>query len=196
MLLCGELLSIDHPEKAIRSGMFLVPEGRRRNGIIVGQSLRDNILLPIWKRLMFWFFIQDRIGEEIVNNFVDDLNIRAASIEQSIELLSGGNQQKAVFAKSLATHPKILLLDDPTVGVDIATKKEIGQVIRDIARQGNGVIFVSSDMEEIADLCDRILVLHRGIITQEIDGNGQRNVTEEMLTHAIQRDPTAIGHSI
>lgn len=182
--LVGEPLMVDHPEKAIRSGVFLVPEDRRKDGIVSGQSLRSNVLLPIWKRLRSLFFIQDDKGETIVKRYVDDLNIAATGIDQLIERLSGGNQQKVVFAKSLATEPRVLLLDDPTVGVDIGTKKEIAQIIRGIVSRGNGVVFVSSEMEEIASLCDRVLVMRRGEIIEELDCR-EEPVTEGSLMHSI-----------
>src|SRR5690606_6453092 len=115
--------------------------------------------LPIWDRLRRLLFIREDEGRAIAKSYMEDLKIRANSIDQYVEQLSGGNQQKVVFAKSLAANPRILLLDDPTVGVDIATKRDIALIIREIARSGNGVILVSSDMDEIASLCDRVLVL-------------------------------------
>jgi ribose transport system ATP-binding protein len=187
VLLLGRPVYMGHPEEAIRSGVIMVPEDRRKNGLIAGQSVSDNVLLPIWKRLSSLFFIQDQQGEEIVHKFVDDLQIRANSIEQTVAQLSGGNQQKVVFAKSLAAEPKILLLDDPTVGVDIATKKDIAQIVRRIASQGNGVIYVSSEMEEIAELCDRVLILRRGELIQEFVQREGDFITEGALMSAIQR---------
>lgn len=181
----GNKLSINHPDKAIKSGFFLVPEDRRKEGIIRGQSIHYNVLLPIWKRMMNLFFIAEDRGKKIVQDYVDDLDVVCTGLDQHIELLSGGNQQKVIFAKSLATEPAVLLLDDPTVGVDVGTKLEISGIIRRIAAQGNGVILVSSEMEELADLCDRVLVLRRGKISGELDCRTQQ-VSEEVLMHAIQ----------
>jgi ribose transport system ATP-binding protein len=175
----------NHPADAIRSGMILVPEDRRKNGVIAGQPVRANVLQSIWKRLARLGWINEREGDRIVRKYVSDLNIRTTSIEQLVQRLSGGNQQKVVFARSLASEPKILLLDDPTVGVDIETKKEIAAIARKIASLGNGVILVSSEMDELADLSDRVLVLQRGRITQEYDCV-QTPVSETMLMHAIQ----------
>ena len=127
------------------------------------------------------------MGGDLVYKYVNDLQIRANSIDQSVAQLSGGNQQKVVFAKSLAAEPKILLLDDPTVGVDIATKRDIFQIVRRIASQGNGVIYISSEMEELAELCDRVLVLRRGRLVQELVQCEGDFITEEALMSAIQR---------
>lgn len=175
----------NHPADAIRSGMILVPEDRRKNGVIAGQPVRANVLQSIWKRLARLGWINEREGDRIVRKYVSDLNIRTTSIDQLVQRLSGGNQQKVVFARSLASEPKILLLDDPTVGVDIETKKEIAAIVRKIASLGNGVILVSSEMDELADLSDRVLVLQRGRIIHEYDCV-QTPVSETRLMHAIQ----------
>lgn len=185
--LLGESLHVRDPKEAIQAGIVMVPEDRRKNGLIAGDSIRNNILLPIWDRLKRLFFIQEDEGRAIARGFADDLKIRATSLEQYVEQLSGGNQQKVVFAKSLAAKPKILLLDDPTVGVDIATKRDIALIVREIARRGNGVILVSSDMDEIASLCDRVLVLREGTIVQELERTETVSFNEEMLMEAIQR---------
>lgn len=117
-------------------------------------------------------------------------------IDQLVQRLSGGNQQKVVFAKSIASQPKILMLDDPTVGVDIATKKEIAAIVRRFAEDGNGVILISSEMEELADMCDRILILWRGQVVEEINcytnGGDRRNLNEEIHGNAARRSPRRI----
>lgn len=176
---------INHPAVAMNQGIIHVPEDRRKNGILSGLSIRMNILLPIWKQLTRLGLIQDKKGDEIVNQFVLDLKVKTTNNDQLVQRLSGGNQQKIVFAKSLATKPNILLLDDPTVGVDVATKNDIAQIIRRIADQGNAIILVSSEMEELVDLCDRVLVMQKGRITKEFDCNKDR-VNEEFLMRAIQ----------
>jgi len=185
IMINGEVVNFKHPMAAIDSGCFLVPEDRREEGIIAGQSLHFNILLPIWRRLKKFFFIQEKESRIISKKYVSDLDIVTTGIQQKLGRLSGGNQQKVVFAKSLATGPKILLLDDPTVGVDIGTKSEIAAIIRNITAEGNSAIFVSSEMKEMADLCDRILVLRRGKIVNEID-NSNKIITEERLMQEIQ----------
>jgi ribose transport system ATP-binding protein len=186
----GKTVSIRNPSDAIKNGIIYVPEDRRNNGVILGQSLYMNILLPVWKRITTALLINDRKGRKMADSFSEDLHIKATSIDQLMEHLSGGNQQKAVFAKCLAVEPTVMLLDDPTVGVDIGTKKEIANIIRMVAERGNGVILVSSEMEELLELCDRILILRQGEIIEEL--KDVKNVTEEFLLHIVQRKGNSI----
>jgi ribose transport system ATP-binding protein len=185
ILLEGNKVDFRHPADAIDSGLMLVPEDRRKMGLVLGGTVRSNVLLPIWKRLAKFLFIRDREGTQIVNQFIKDLNIKTTSIHQVVQRLSGGNQQKIVFAKSMACKPKILMLDDPTVGVDIETKKEVANIIHRVAANGDSVLLVSSEMDELATICDRILVFQRGKIVEEIDCH-KTSVTEEVLMKAIQ----------
>ncbi len=147
-----------------------------------------NILLSIWDRITRAFLIRENEGEKIVNRFINKLDIKTTNIDQFIERLPGRNQQKVVLAKSLSSEPEILLLDDPTVGVDIGTKRDISQMIKQIADSGNGVIFVSSEFEELTELCDRILILQRGRIIDEIERAQSSGIDEEMLLQAVQGD--------
>lgn len=179
-------IKIFHPAQALSNGIAHVPEDRRKNGVLGGLSVRLNILLPIWNRLSRYVFIQKKTGMNVVNKFIIDLRIKATDSDQLVRRLSGGNQQKVVFAKSLANQPKILLLDDPTVGVDVGTKTDIAQIIYSLANQGNSIILVSSEMEELATLCDRILVMQKGKITRVIDCLQQESINEEYLMHSIQ----------
>ena len=189
---CGKIklhglnVFINHPAIAINRSIIHVPEDRRRDGILGSLSVRSNILLPIWERISKFGFVQEKKGVKIVNKFIDDLKIKTTNIDQLVKRLSGGNQQKVVFAKSLSTQPNILLLDDPTVGVDVGTKDDIAQIIRKIVSLGNAVILVSSEMGELADLSDRVLVMQKGRIIREIDCYETGNVDEEYLMNAIQ----------
>lgn len=180
----GRTVQFNHPADAINAGLFLVTEDRRKTGLVMGATIRNNVLLPIWSRLKRLFFIDDHAGDRIVRQHVEDLQVRMTGIDQLVQRLSGGNQQKVVFAKSIASQPKILMLDDPTVGVDIATKKEIAAIVRRFAEDGNGVILISSEMEELADMCDRILILWRGQVVEEINCYATA-VTEEILMKEI-----------
>ncbi len=182
----GQILKINGPWDGIKHGLFLVPENRRKEGIIAGQSIRHNILLPVWRRLKKRLFIDDGKGKKIATDLSQKLNIKMVDTEQYVEVLSGGNQQKVVFAKSLVTGPKVLLLDDPTVGIDVEAKNEIANLIRNIADEGNGVLLVSSEMEEMARLADRVLVLRQGKIIRELSRCKGDIITEETLTEAIQ----------
>jgi ribose transport system ATP-binding protein len=185
VILDGKKINFQHPADAIQSGLILVPEDRRKTGLVLGGTVRTNVLLPIWKRLVKFLLIRDGDGDQIVNQLVKDLNIKTTGIHQVVQRLSGGNQQKVVFAKSLACKPKILMLDDPTVGVDIETKKEIANIIHRIAAGGDSVLLVSSEMDELATICDRILILRRGKLVEEIDCQ-KTTVSEEILMKAIQ----------
>jgi len=182
----GHEIKIIHPAQALTNGIIHVPEDRRKNGVLGGLSVRSNILLPIWNRLSRYGFIQEKKGSDLVNKLVIDLKIKTTNYDQLVRRLSGGNQQKVVFAKSLTTQPKILLLDDPTVGVDVGTKEDIAQIIRSLANQGNAIILVSSEMEELADLCDRILIIQKGRIKRIIDCFQEKDINEEYLMNAIQ----------
>ena len=186
ILVRGRKAKINHPSDAIKQRIVYVPEDRRNQGVIYGQSVRMNILLSIWNRITRAFLIRENEGEKIVNRFINKLDIKTTNIDQFIERLSGGNQQKVVLAKSLSSEPQILLLDDPTVGVDIGTKRDIAKIIKQIADSGNGVIFVSSEFEELTELCDRILILQRGRIIDEIERAQSSGIDEAMLLHAVQ----------
>jgi len=186
ILIDGTRVMPGQPWDAIKNGIFLVPENRRKSGIIAGQSIRDNMLLPIWKKLKNRLFINDQKGREIAGEMIGKLSIKAVDMEQYIERLSGGNQQKVVFAKSLVTEPKALLLDDPTVGVDIEAKNEIANLVRNIADRGNAVLLVSSEMEELARLADRVLILKQGTVIDELSRDNGDEITEQTLSMAIQ----------
>ena len=188
----GKTISIKHPSDAIKAGIIYVPEDRRNNGVILGQSLYMNILLPVWRRMRTALLINDKKGRKLAGSLSEDLHIKATSIDQLIKHLSGGNQQKAVFAKCLAVEPTVMLLDDPTVGVDIGTKKEIANIIRMMAEQGNSIILVSSEMEELLELCDRILILRQGEIVDELED--VKKVTEEFLLQIVQRKGNSNEH--
>ena len=123
---------------------------------------------------------------KIVKNYINRLNIKAEGMWQVVKFLSGGNQQKVVIAKNIASRSKILLLDDPTFGIDVQSKQEIMNIITEFAGYGNGVIFISSELSEIAYYCDRILVLRKGEITSTIDCKVEPDVSEEMLLKMVQ----------
>ncbi|MFL5756755.1 MAG: sugar ABC transporter ATP-binding protein, partial [Chloroflexota bacterium] len=188
----GRLVRFAGPAAAIRQGLSLVPEDRRRQGILPDESIRMNVLLPIWRRLARGPFIDDGRGRRIVGDLMQQLQVRATSMEQTVRRLSGGNQQKVVVAKSLSSQPSILLLDDPTVGIDVRSKRELGAAVQAIAASGSGVLLVSSEFEELAALCQRVLILHRGAIVSELDRRRGDEISEASLLHAVQAaSPTA-----
>jgi ribose transport system ATP-binding protein len=182
----GRNKSVKHPSDAIEAGIVLVPEERRTNGLILSDSIRMNVLLPIWKRLARFGIIKDKKGKGIVNGMIDKLNIKTTGMEQKVMNLSGGNQQKVVFAKNISCDPKIFLLDDPTVGVDIEFKSSIAQSIRSLADAGNAVLLISGELDEMARIADRILVIRQGTIVDEITRESGREISEKTLVIASQ----------
>lgn len=165
----GEEINIRDVNDAKKYGIILIPEDRKVQGLVLSFSVKDNILLPILNRLAgFLFLLKDRKGDGIVKTITKKLEIVAENIYQKVKSLSGGNQQKVVIAKALVQDPKILLLDDPTVGVDIGAKEDIFEIIHQLAKEGKCVVLVSSEFSELLDHCDRILVLKQGMIIKEI----------------------------
>jgi len=170
----------------IQSGFVLVPEDRQRDGLVPTLSVTDNMLLASLKKYLRGIFLAPTKEKSATDLQVKDLSIRVADSRQPITALSGGNQQKVVVAKGLLTHPKVLLLDEPTRGIDVGAKSEIFEIMNRLAAQKYGVIFVSSELKEILAMSDRILVMSKGTITGEFT---HQEATEEKLVTA-----SAIGH--
>lgn len=149
-------------------------------------SIKDNAVLPILRRLSIKGIFNDEKKERtLVKENIKQFGVKAEHIDQEIGLLSGGNQQKIVIAKWINTHPKVIMLDEPTAGVDIGAKGEILEIVRDFANQGHGVIFVSSELTEMMAICDRIIILYDGRITGVISRKDIK--LEEELQNAIQK---------
>jgi ribose transport system ATP-binding protein len=185
LLLQGRPITIANPGDAIARGVALIPEDRRVQGLILEHSVRENFLLPLLGRLSRAGFVDDAEGDRRTDSFVTRLSIKTRSTDQPIGTLSGGNQQKVVIAKWLGTEPRILIMDEPTAGVDIGTKGEIVSMIRAFADQGNSVIIISSELPELLAVSDRILILRDGRVDRELDRSEIHK--EEDLHHAIQR---------
>jgi ABC-type sugar transport system ATPase subunit len=163
-----EEMSINFPEDAIGNGIALCPEDRKDQGIFAIRSVMDNISVMTLRSLVKNGFIDNKAERELAWDGVAKLNIRTPNIEKHIGELSGGNQQKTIFARSLALHPKLLILDEPTKGIDVGSKSEIYQIVCELSRQGIGIIFISSELPEILGVCDRIIVMCQGHITGEL----------------------------
>ncbi|MEU5778115.1 sugar ABC transporter ATP-binding protein [Streptomyces venezuelae] len=171
---------------AIRAGISLLPEDRKAEGIVPGLSVRDNIALAALPRLSRLGLVDERGIDAVVDTFIDRLRIKASSPHQKVGELSGGNQQKVLLARWLAMHPKVLLLDEPTRGIDIGAKAEVQALVDELASDGLGVLLISSDMEELIEGSDRVLVLKDGTAVAELTGTA---VTEENLLRAMATDP-------
>jgi len=163
--LAGLQLKISSPKDAIRSGIYLAPEDRRRSGITVDMTIRENITLPALARYSFLGLTIARREWDAATKAVASLRVRTPSVEFLVKNLSGGNQQKVVLARWLALDPKVLILDEPTRGIDVGAKAEIYDLVRALAAKGVAILMISSDMEEVLHMSDRIAVMHEGRIT-------------------------------
>jgi ABC-type sugar transport system ATPase subunit len=168
------------PASAIAAGIGMVP-GERRLGLVMSLSVRDNILLPSLDRLSRGGRLDRTRGDRLVADLMDLLDIRPGRPEAKASALSGGNQQKVILAKWLARNVGVLLLDEPTQGIDVAAKAQIHALVRDFARRGGGVVVSSSDNAELVRLCDSVLALRQGAIVERLD----RGVDEARLRTAI-----------
>jgi ribose transport system ATP-binding protein len=181
----GRTLALRSTADAKRAGIALVPEDRRSQGLIMDFTIRENIVLSILRRLSRAVFVNDAKGREIARSYLEGFSIKADNAEQPVKFLSGGNQQKVVIAKNAADEPAVLLLDDPTFGIDIKSKRDIMNIVRAFVDRGNAAIFVSSELEEIASFCDRTLVIRKGEVTASVS-NREELPSEETLLHLVQ----------
>lgn len=160
----GKKVLITSPSQAINLGIGYVPEERRKYGIFPVISVGENIAMPLLSSLVRGIGIDHVRKQQLALNYINELNIKTPSAEKHIRLLSGGNQQKAILARWLAKKVKLLILDEPTRGIDINAKEEIHELIRKLADDGLAVILISSELEEVINLSDRIMVMHEGSI--------------------------------
>ncbi len=164
----GKLISISNPKDAIDSGISYVTEDRKGNGLILIQDVKKNITLANLKSLSKNFIIEDNKEIGIANRYRETINIKTPSVEQTVSNLSGGNQQKVSISKWLFTNPKILILDEPTRGIDVGAKLEIYNVINELVDKGLSIILISSELHEIIGMSDRVYVLNSGRIAGEL----------------------------
>ncbi len=176
--LAGQNISIYSPADAIKEGIFLVPEDRRLHGLILSASVKDNILLGSLNSIGHLGLIPAHGGNSLAKEMCDKLAIKTPSLSQQIGFLSGGNQQKVVLAKWLCRKPRVLIFDEPTQGIDVGAKAEIYALMDELAKDGVGILMISSDLEEILHVSDRVLVMHHGSIAGELTG---RNISEASI---------------
>ncbi len=180
-----QLVTINSPAQAVKAGFGLVPEDRRTQGLVLTHSLKDNLILPILNKLCTGPFLDKKKIKRTTDHSIRELSVKTDSAEKIIGLLSGGNQQKIVISKWLRSDMTILLLDEPTAGVDIGSKKELVATVRKFTDQGNSAIFVSSELQEMMAVCDRIYILKRGKIINEL--RHDEIESEEVLQNEIQK---------
>ena len=169
----------------MKAGLALVPEDRQRDGLVQAQSVRDNIVLSILTRLSHVGMLSSARSAQAAKDQVESLKIKVPGLRAEITSLSGGNQQKVVLGRALLTHPKLLLLDEPTRGIDVGAKSQIASIMADLARSGYGVLFISSELAEVMAMADRVLVMAKGRITAELPAS---ELTEEALVAASASD--------
>ncbi len=164
----GRPVTIRSPRDAVRLGIGPVPEDRKLQSLILRMAVRENVTLPVLDRLGSPVFPSRARERALVSRYVDRLRIRTPSLEQRVAALSGGNQQKVVLARWLATNPKVLILDEPTRGIDVGAKAGIHELMRELARAGAAILMISSELPEVIGMSDRILVMRDGTIAGEL----------------------------
>lgn len=178
----GNQLPLKSPRDAILAGIALLTEDRKRTGLALSLSVRENISLASMDVLAPKGVIHLKEEEKVARRMIDRLSIRTPGLEQKVVYLSGGNQQKVVFAKWLCRDCKLLLLDEPTKGIDVGAKQEVYGLVSEFARNGGSVIMVSSELSELADLCHRVIIMQDGMMVREIQSD---NVSEHSILEAL-----------
>ena len=182
VLIAGRPVRVRSPRDAIAAGMGLVPEDRRQTGLCVDMSVMENIALVDYSRRPLPSLVNMKASRRQADTLVQDLGIRARSRDSKVSTLSGGNQQKVVLARWLAREPKILILDEPTRGIDVGSKAEIYQLLDALAARGVALLVSSSELPELLTLCDRIYAMYRGALVAEFD---RAAANEEAIARAI-----------
>jgi galactofuranose transport system ATP-binding protein len=182
MLLSGTPFSPHSPRDAIRAGIGFVSEDRKTEGIIPDLSVRENLTLAALPLLTKYGIVSRRRQAEIVERYMQRMGIKATSADQRIRELSGGNQQKVLLARWLCTEPRLLLLDEPTRGIDIGAKGEVQHLVTELAESGVGILMISSELEELVEGSSRVVVLRDGRDVSELRGDA---ISEHAIIHAM-----------
>ena len=178
VLLNGTQVRFASPKEAVAAGVALVPEDRKSLGLEINAGVGDNVSVAALRSLARWSFVDRKRERRLVGGFIAKLQVKTSSFEKKVGLLSGGNQQKVLLAKWLATNPQFLIVDEPTRGVDVGTKAEIYQLLDELAGAGLAILVISSDLPEVLALSDRILVMRAGRVTGELS---RAEATEERI---------------
>ena len=185
VLIGGKKVHIRNEKDAIRFGIGLVPEDRRRQGLVLALNVRENIIMANYEHQKTWFYLDPQKEKQVCAKYIDKLLIKTPGQTQYAKFLSGGNQQKIAVAKWLNCNPDIIILDEPTRGIDVNAKYEIYNIIIQLAREGKVIIFVSSELPELIGMCDRIIVMHEGKISGEVTG-GEMNQKSIMYLATVE----------
>jgi inositol transport system ATP-binding protein len=180
----SEPVNIRSPRDAIRHGIGLVPEDRKQQALFLSLAVRENLTIAAQKQVTRWgWFIDDGAERKLAGQYRDKLNIRMASQDQAVANLSGGNQQKVVLARWLALRPRVLIVDEPTRGIDIGAKVEVHNLLAEMAREGIAIIVISSELPEVLAISDRIVAMREGKVIGELDrGAADQEALMEMMT--------------
>ena len=197
----GQEVDVTGPARAKRKGvdMALIPEDRKTEGLMLPMSIGDNLGMAAMSSLTRGIFVDERREGAAIEAMVAKLRIKIGAIDDPVATLSGGNQQKVVIGKWLLTEPRIILLNDPTRGIDVGTKQELYQLLRDLAAQGAAILFYTTDYDELIGCCDRVLILYDGAITSSLEGDdlNETNIVASALNirkNQAGGDPKARGH--
>lgn len=178
MYLEGVKLVIKNEADALRQGIAYVSEDRKKDGLVLGMSVKDNMSLSSLRQFSKGIQVNKKAEKEMVLGYKDSMRIKTPSIEQKVKNLSGGNQQKVSIGKALSCQPKVLILDEPTRGVDVGAKKEIYELMNAFKEKGMGILMISSEIPEILGVCDRVMVMHEGHIAGILD---RKDATQEKI---------------
>ncbi|HYD84385.1 MAG TPA: ATP-binding cassette domain-containing protein, partial [Opitutus sp.] len=181
----GSEAKIDSPRKAVELGIAYVPEDRRRHGVILEMPIAENVTMAIHRRIFGGGWLRFGAERARAEEFVKKLAVKTPGVDALAGNLSGGNQQKVALARWLATEPKVLILDEPTQGVDVGAKSEIHRIVRELANAGLAVILISSDLPEAIGMSDRIGVMREGKLTCILPANA---AAEDVMTAALGRN--------
>jgi ABC-type sugar transport system ATPase subunit len=181
-------VEISSPQQAIGLGLAYVPEDRQLHGLITPMNITSNISLPILKEYTRRGWLQDKAERSAAFNAARQMEVRANSMWQITRTLSGGNQQKVVLAKWLSTKPRILILDEPTRGIDVGTKAAVHALMSNLAAEGLAILMISSELPEVLGMSDRILVMHEGRMTGLF--SRAEATQEKVISAATQTIPT------
>lgn len=179
--LSGKRVKLHSAKQAIQHGLGFVPEDRKQQGLFLNMAVRENVNMSATSLVSNFGFVNSAKANKLSREYVEKLDIRTPSLRQRVRNLSGGNQQKVIIARWLTLTPRVLILDEPTRGVDVGAKAEIHGLMRQLAQEGVGVLMISSELPEILGVSDRIIVMHEGRIT----GRFQRDeATQDIIMHA------------
>lgn len=184
IILKGKKVDPRLPEEAIASGISLVPEDRKNQGLILDMTVKENLTAASMKRLSNKGFVNAKAEKEFTNQYVSSLNIKTPSIDQKVKNLSGGNQQKVVLGKWMGTDPDVMIFDEPTRGIDVGAKQEIYKLMVDITKSGKSIIMISSDMEELLGMSDRMVILSKGRLSGILEK--EECTQEKVLKYAAE----------